>query len=224
MNEYVNPFIGVDGAGNCLCGPYLPLSLVRLGPDTLPPHRTNGYRTDSPICRFSHTHVSGTGGGGRYGNIGVFPFHGLARTQLEGAERKNERASAGFYGVTLEPSEIEVELTSTPRTGVHRYRYPAGSEAQLLFDLGWVVQVRVPVGETQAISIGGFIEFISDTELVGRGDYRGGWGHNFPYSVYFYAKVDKPILQKHIWSVQAQHSGSENLVLHYVFSVNMHAH
>ena len=79
MLDYVDPFIGTDGRGNCLCGPYLPYSLVRLGPDTLPPQPTNGYSSASPIIYFSHTHVSGTGGGSRYGNIGVMPFTGQLR-------------------------------------------------------------------------------------------------------------------------------------------------
>src|SRR5579883_2699450 len=86
----VDPFIGVDDPGNCLCGPYLPFSLIRLGPDTLVPQPTNGYRSNRPIIRFSHTHVSGTGGGGRYGNIGITPFIGLPRFALDGYERANE--------------------------------------------------------------------------------------------------------------------------------------
>src|SRR5260370_1027642 len=72
--SYVDPFIGVEGRGHCLCGPYLPLSLVRLGPDTLIPHPNNGYDSHHPIIRFSHTHVSGTGGGGRYRKIRITPF------------------------------------------------------------------------------------------------------------------------------------------------------
>lgn len=70
----VDPFIGVDGENNCLCGPYLPNSIVRLGPDTLPPQLSHGYDSSRPIIRFSHTHVSGTGGGGRYGNVGFTPI------------------------------------------------------------------------------------------------------------------------------------------------------
>lgn len=72
--DHVDPFIGVDGENNCLCGPYLPNSIVRLGPDTLPPHLSHGYDSSRPIIRFSHTHVSGTGGGGRYGNVGFTPI------------------------------------------------------------------------------------------------------------------------------------------------------
>src|SRR6516225_2495603 len=97
MNEYVDPFIGTDGVGNCLCGPYLPFSLVRLGPDTLPPQTTNGYQSTAPIIYFSHTHVSGTGGGSRYGNIGVMPFTGRPRITIGASDRTHEKAFPGYY-------------------------------------------------------------------------------------------------------------------------------
>jgi predicted alpha-1,2-mannosidase len=191
--ESVDPFIGVDGGGNCLCGPFLPLSIVRLGPDTLPPHPTNGYRSDRPILRFSHTHVSGTGGYGRYGNVGVTPFIGQPTTYLGGYERAEERAVPGLYSVRLMPQDIEVELTSTPRVGVHRYTFPRGTQANVLIDLGAVVQTggSTCVDET-GWSIGGFVELIGERELIGRADLRGGWGHDFAYSIYFYAIFDQP--------------------------------
>ena len=191
--EYVNPFIGVDDGGNTLCGPYLPLSIVRLCPDTAQPQRTNGYRSDRPIIHFSHTHVSGTGGGGRYGNIGVMPFSGVLRTQVGAENKQDEEASAGYYAVTLADSGIRAELTSTPRAGCHRYTFPAGTVANILIDAGSVIQAdgMMPGDINEdgtGASTGGFIEVVSDWELTGRGDYRGGWGHIFPYSVYFYAR------------------------------------
>ncbi len=194
--EEVDPFIGVDAPGGCLCGPYLPFSLVRLGPDTLPPQFTNGYSTADPILRFSHTHVSGTGGLGRYGNIGVTPLLGKDRLGADGYSRANERAAAGYYAVRLEPAGIEVELTSTARTGFHRYRFPAGGNALLLVDAGAVIQpFHSPTDPNggPAVCTGGFVEKISDTEVVGRGDFQGGWGHSFPYSVWFYARANRRI-------------------------------
>jgi putative alpha-1,2-mannosidase len=113
MLNYVDPFIGTDGRGNCLCGPYLPYSLVRLSPDTLPPQPTNGYNSSSPIIYFSHTHVSGTGGGSRYGNIGVMPFTGQLRLMVEASEHSQEIASPGYYTTVLTSSGVRVELTST---------------------------------------------------------------------------------------------------------------
>ena len=83
--SYVDPFIGVEGRGHCLCGPYLPLSLVRLGPDTLIPHPNNGYDSHHPIIRFSHTHVSGTGGAGDTATSALHPLPAnpeLQRTPL----------------------------------------------------------------------------------------------------------------------------------------------
>jgi predicted alpha-1,2-mannosidase len=194
---HVDPFIGVNWPGNGLCGPHLPHSLVRLGPDTAQPHDTTGYRSDQPIVCFSHTHVSGTGGHGRYGNIGVTPFLGHPMNPPPAYQRRDETAAAGFYGVVLEPSGIKVELTSTPRVGVHRYTFPAGAEANVLIDAGAVIQVPgLRPGRGTGGSIGGFVEFISERELIGRGDYRGGWGHEFPYSVFFYARFDRPATER----------------------------
>jgi len=192
LSELIDPFIGVDGLGNTLCGPYLPFSIVRLGPDTLAPQKTNGYCSGDPIVHFSHTHVSGTGGSSRYGNIGVMPFAGKMRVGMDPAEKEHEMAEAGYYAVTLQPSGARVELTSTPRTGVHRYTFAEGTEANVLIDVGAVIQcyLRAPVKATGG-SIGGFVEFISETEVVGRADCQGGWGHHFPYSIFFYARFDK---------------------------------
>ena len=201
LTDHVNPSIGIDGSGNCLIGPYLPFSLVRLGPDTLPPHPTNGYRSDRPIIRFSHTHVSGTGGAGRYGNIGVLPFTGPLRATPDATEREAETAAAGYYEATLVPSGIHAELTVTPRTGVHRYSFPDGAQANVLIDIAAVNQrlpsATDPNGFTP-ICTGGFVEFASPAEVIGRGDFHGGWGHGFAYSVYVYARFDRPSTARHV--------------------------
>lgn len=199
MIKQIDPFIGVDGAGNCLPGPYLPLGLVRLSPDTLAPQPTNGYRSHRPICRFSHTHVSGTGGSGRFGNIGVTPFVGLPRLVVEPFEREAESAACGYYTVTSAATGITCELTATARVGVHRYRFPAGKEAHVLLDVGCVLQghggrvAHDDVNGWPPESVGGCVELVSERALAGRGDYRGGWGHGEPYSIYFYAEFDRPI-------------------------------
>jgi len=206
----VDPFIGVDGGGNTLCGPYLPHSLVRLAPDTLPlgPQGTNAYHSDHPIKHFSHTHVSGTGGGSRYGNIGVVPFTGPLRVGLGGFEKEAEEAAPGYYAVTLHPGGVQAELTVTPRVGVHRYTFPTGVGANVFIDVGAVIQIRgmVPGDRSEdgtGTCIGGYVEVTSDREVVGRGDFRGGWGHTFPYSVFFAARFDKAIVESKV----GNHSG-----------------
>ncbi len=200
LHAHVDPFIGVDGGGNTLCGPYLPYSLIRLGPDTGGPHDrpTSGYRSDEPIRCFSHTHVSGTGGGGRYGNVGMAPYCGAIGDRPRAFQKEAEKASAGYYAVTLQPGGMRADLTSTPRVGVHRYTFPAGATANVFIDAAAVIQVRgmMPGSrgpEGTGACTGGYIERASEYEIVGRGDFRGGWGHNFPYSVYFAAQFDRPM-------------------------------
>ncbi|MGN6827039.1 glycoside hydrolase domain-containing protein [Paucibacter sp. M5-1] len=42
---------------------------VSLGPDTVAPQETSGYRSNNPVLGFSHNHSSGTGGTARYGDL-----------------------------------------------------------------------------------------------------------------------------------------------------------
>src|SRR5260370_12361288 len=171
LNSFVDPFIGVEGRGHCLVATYLPLSLVRLGPDTLIPHPNNGYDSHHPIIRFSHTHVSGTGGGGRYGNIGITPFIGEPRTSPDTYSQEDEAAETGYYTVKLQPAGVKAELTVTPRVGVHRYIFPKDSEANILIDVGAVVQTtdarHIP-GTSTGTSLGGLAEVFSRHERISR--------------------------------------------------------
>lgn len=158
-------------------------------PTTPPPNNMTGYTTKRPILRFSHTHVSGTGGQGRYGNVAFTPFTGEITSFVAASEKTAECARPGYYSVRLVPDDILVELTSTPRCGVHRYRFPSnGRHARLLIDLGAVVQATTSGDRHCARSTGGFVQTCGEHAVLGRGDYKGGWGHDFPYSVYFYAR------------------------------------
>ena len=187
--EDVDPFIGVDGPGATLCGPYHPLGVVRFGPDTVPPHRTNGYRSDFPLQGFSHTHVSGTGGEGRFGNVSLMPFIGPATLSPGSFDRHNETASLGRYEVTLKPGDTKVSLTASPRCGVSRFVFPVGESANLLIDASAIHKVHP---EASAQCIGGSVEWIDESNFMGFGSFRGGWGHQYPYQIFFYGKVDTP--------------------------------
>jgi predicted alpha-1,2-mannosidase len=46
-----------------------------------------------------------------------------------------EKAGAGFYEVLLADDKIKAELTSTLRTGIHRYSFPKGEKANVILDL-----------------------------------------------------------------------------------------
>jgi predicted alpha-1,2-mannosidase len=144
---YVNPFIGTGGHGHTFPGATAPFGMVQLSPDT----RLDGWDgcsgyhyTDSVVYGFSHTHLSGTGVSD-YGDILLMPNTGVVNFD-NGFEsgvdngyasrfsKKTETASAGYYAVQLADYNIGVELTASPRTGVHRYTFPEGN-GHIIIDL-----------------------------------------------------------------------------------------
>jgi predicted alpha-1,2-mannosidase len=141
LTEYVNPFIGTGGHGHTFPGASVPFGMVQLSPDT----RLTGWDgcsayhySDSIIYGFSHTHLSGTGCSD-YGDILFMPVNGdFSITDYGYAssfKHKNEKASAGYYSVILDRSDIQVELTATARAGMHRYTFSGNSEQKVVIDL-----------------------------------------------------------------------------------------
>jgi predicted alpha-1,2-mannosidase len=51
-------------------------------------------------------------------------------------DKKDESAMPGYYSVLLKDYNIKAELTSTPRVAFHRYHFPAGKQAHIIFDIG----------------------------------------------------------------------------------------
>ncbi|MEN8880276.1 MAG: glycoside hydrolase family 92 protein, partial [Polaribacter sp.] len=142
---YVNPFIGTGGHGHTYPGATLPFGMMQLSPDT----RLDGWDgcsgyhySDDEIYGFSHTHLSGTGVSD-YGDILLMPtntqiFNNGANGK-EGYKSKfshdNEVAEPGFYKVHLEDTNIDVELTTSKRSGIHKYNFPSVENQFVILDL-----------------------------------------------------------------------------------------
>lgn len=209
LAKLVNSKLGTVGPGNCLIGPYRPMGMVRLGPDSFFPNNTNGYQPGQSIAGFSHTHVSGTGGSSRYGNIRIMPFTGEPKINpmapflsLPIQDRsamlpKNEISKIGYYSAEFEKFSTKVELTCTAHVGLHQYSFKDKNPRKVLIDAGSVIQTRgAPQGEVSPVedwdsvakSTSGFLMRENDFELSGRSDFSGGWGHHQPYSIYFWIR------------------------------------
>ncbi len=140
--QYVNPFIGTGGHGHTFPGAVLPFGMVQLSPDTRIDGSWDGcsgyHYSDSVIYGFTHTHLSGTGCSD-WGDILLMPTTGTpafnSKQYASKYSHKNEKASAGFYEVTLKNGKIKVELTVTPRVGIHRYTFPGMQQGNVLVDL-----------------------------------------------------------------------------------------
>lgn len=193
LTQYVNPFIGTDAHGHTFPGATTPFGMVQLSPDTGIEgwDWCSGYHySDSSIMGFSHTHLSGTGGAD-LGDILIMPFTGTHKWEPgskanpdEGYRSRfshsNETARAGYYSVVLDDYNIQAELTTSPRVGIHRYTYSNSSPSSIIIDLkhGISDQPREC-----------FIRVTGNNEIVG---LRRSQGWAADQYVYFVARFSAP--------------------------------
>jgi predicted alpha-1,2-mannosidase len=212
--KYVDPFIGTQGDGNVFPGASLPFGMVKLGPDCGDLNSNMGYRHDGKVKGFSHLHVSGTGGGPKYGNILLYPFTGEINLADYGALRTSEAASPGYYTASFD-NGITAELTVSPHAGVHRYSYPRGAgkmtgdDRKILIDAGSILGQNACCGEQQNL-LGSEIEILSDTEVAGFNRISGGWNMGEPFTVYFYVKFDTPSTSCGTWKADFVQPGKRS--------------
>src|SRR5438874_4817812 len=74
----IDPMLGADKGGNVFVGPTLPFGMAKPGPDYGTNESNAGWEAHGDLHGFSQLHVSGTGGGPKYGNILVQPQSGKA--------------------------------------------------------------------------------------------------------------------------------------------------
>ena len=146
LTKYINPFIGTGAHGHTYPGAASAFGMMQLSPDT----RLNGWDgcggyhySDSIIYGFSHTHLSGTGVSD-YGDVLLMPTTGklILKNAYNGTDgykskfsHNSESAIAGYYSVTLEDYNINVELSVSKRSGFHKYTFNSEKEAQVILDL-----------------------------------------------------------------------------------------
>ncbi|WP_028863246.1 GH92 family glycosyl hydrolase [Psychromonas aquimarina] len=197
--DYVDPFIGTAASGHTFPGAVVPQGMVQLSPDTTLEgwdsasgyHDASDYKKgiiidkDIPVYGFSHTHLSGTGVTD-LGDILVLPYTSEENAEQNTFDKDSEQASAGYYKVVLNDSQIEAQLTTSTRVGYHKYSFPEGSDRKVKLDIGHTLKANG--GE----SIVNEIEVVDAYTVRG---YRksGSWVKN--HKIYFYAKFSAPIAE-----------------------------
>lgn len=188
--QYVDPFIGTGFHGHTFPGAVMPHGRVQLSPDThlLGWDASSGYHyNDTTLYGFSHTHLSGTGIGD-LGDILFLPYsdNSSAGKPVGMLDHHTESASPGYYKITVNPWNIQAELTATPRTGWHRYSYPSGQQARLMVDLAHILQPDWGHRVLEA-------EFaILDAYTISGYRRTTGWAADNP--VYFRCRFNSPIV------------------------------
>ncbi|MFJ4925017.1 lectin [Streptomyces sp. NPDC088736] len=178
----VNPFIGTSNQADDFPGADVPFGMVQWSPDTPSRPSGGGYEyNDSSITGFSLTHIAGPGCGAA-GDIPVLPTVGAVNTGATDAfSHANESASAGSYKVALN-NQVTTELTTTTRSGMARFTFPASNQANLIFKL---------TGSQNGASSTQFTK-VSSTEVSGQVTSGHFCGAGNTYSVYFDMVFDQP--------------------------------
>lgn len=185
----VNPFIGTGGHGHTYPGATMPFGMMQLSPDTRLEgwDGASGYHyTDTHIYGFTHTHLSGTGITD-YGDVLLMPTNEVVFNNGSNGKKgyrskfshDTEKAEPGYYKVRLEDTNIDVELTVSERSGIHKYQFPTSKNQIIVLDL---------VHRDQLLA--SKIKQISRTEITG---YRHskGWATN--QKLFYYIKFSHPL-------------------------------
>ncbi|GAA3437833.1 lectin [Kutzneria kofuensis] len=178
----VNTFIGTSNAADDFPGADTPFGMVQWSPDTPSRPDGGGYEyNDTSITGFSLTHIAGPGCGAM-GDVPFLPTTGAVNGSATAPfSHANEQADAGYYKVKLN-SGITTELTTTTRSGMGRFTFPATKQANLLIKLA---------GSQTSVS-NTTVTVVSNTEVVGSVTTGHFCGASPTYTVYFAAKFDHP--------------------------------
>lgn len=170
-----------------------PFGMVNLSPDTQTKGSwKSGYLFgDSAIRCFSHIHAWQLSG------IPVMPITG-EMTGHQGMDKyqsdfshDSEEVRAGYHKVVLDKYGITAELTSTDRTGFHRYTYPSTKDAYVLFDLG------AYLGHSPTVK--SEVQKVSDREIAGMSLMKATSRRKKDTPVFFVAQFDQPMTEFGGW-------------------------
>ncbi|WP_329139382.1 GH92 family glycosyl hydrolase [Streptomyces sp. NBC_01476] len=198
---YVDPFIGTQKGvdwENTFPGVTAPFGMMQFSPDTASGPTGYSYGDDA-IKGFSLDHFSG--GCSSFGDIPILPVTGAVGTDPAGRtehfSHDDEQAAPGSYDVKLADSGVQVDLGATARTGIASFRYPAGSQAQVL----------VKSGTSLGGDLAAEVHVVNDHELAGTTTPHG-LCNNSQYTMYFDITFDRPFTAHGTWQGGAVTPGS----------------
>lgn len=205
----VDPMIGSEGLGRVFIGPAYPFGMVKPSPDCGTGPNSGWLPGAVPVTGFAQLHVSGTGGGPKYGNILVMPFTGSLDQQDQSSLRENETTKLGYYSVVLKKSQVKTEITTADKVSFYKFSYPSAESKSLKIDAGFFLgEQPVPDSRESQQFVGSEIELISPTEIKGYSRIRGGWNNGRAYTVYFYAVLDQPVTSYSSWKGKKLYPGA----------------
>ncbi|HMQ47229.1 MAG TPA: GH92 family glycosyl hydrolase [Saprospiraceae bacterium] len=212
--DWVNPFIGTSNYGATHPGAVLPAGMASVVPFNVAYKKgaENVYEKDSEwhsrtyvhenrfLTGFAHVNLSGVGCP-ELGSILLMPTTGELEFDASqyGSTYQNETASPGYYQLELEKYGIACEMSATLRSGVSRYRFPAGQANVLLnLGLGLTNETGAQLRVVSAQEVEGF-------KMIGTFCYNP----EDVRPVYFVARLSKPAQRYGAWKKMPKYGDVE---------------
>lgn len=206
ITRYVDPRIGSVGLGRTFVGPCMPFGMAKPCPDAVSMPNAGWAPAPEALKGFSQTHVSGTGGGQKYGNILVQPYDPQTATIKEThfllpngdiasvstvlQQRASEEIALGRYACTYADG-IRTEVTASARCAF--YRFSAPRKMALLIDAASFLGMdTIPNKREGQFFVRACVSINGKKEVVGYQTVRGGWNNGDPYTVYFCLQTSRP--------------------------------
>ncbi|MFP5229461.1 MAG: GH92 family glycosyl hydrolase [Acidobacteriota bacterium] len=196
LSSEVNPLVGTGygpGEGiNLFPGAVVPFGMVQLSPDT-EDHGFGYHFTQTQIKGFSMTHMSGPGCANE-GDVFFTATTGPVVTQTADFQspysHQQEHATPGYYQAQLLQWAIKAELSATEHTGIARFTFPAGKNADILIPLSHTLN------ETSAASV----HIVGDDRIEGYVENHAFCNKTPTYKVYFVMTFSRPFASFGTWT------------------------
>ena len=184
---YVNPFIGNADNGHTFPGACVPFGMIQVSPESgnCSWRYCSGFNIeDDSICGFSQNHLNGTGCPD-LGDILIFPFCGNISWDNYKSKYKKEsqKAFPGYYSVFLSDSEVNVELTATQRTAMHRYTFMNKDSAHILIDFQSGIVSKSEQLHTHVLDAN--LQILDSCNIVGNNRVKMWVERSFFYAIEF---------------------------------------
>lgn len=186
--KFVDPKIGSEGQGRVFIGPSMPYGMVKPGPDCVSMPNAGWEKMPEAVKGFSQTHVSGTGGGQKYGNILIQPFRGTILKTEYPQHRSAETMSLGYYSCDYIEGP-HTEITTSERCAIYRF---SGLDGLFVDSHTFLGIDTIPDKREAQQFVGSEININGEHEITGYSTVRGGWNNGGPYTVYFCLQSDVP--------------------------------
>lgn len=213
--DYVDTRIGTAHSRWMIApGPWMPFSMVKIGPDNQNGGRMAGYEPHfETIGTFSHIHEWTLGG------LGIFPTNGPLKIKIGDEQnpdsgyrsrinKSTEQSPIGYYKADLLDYGIKAELTATTRCSFERFTFPKSRDsARILLDFKIPTETGYKLEEVKW-------KKVSDYRIEGYAHQLAAhvWSRDADqdYTLHFVMEFDQPIQKLGYW-VGDQIGYQENL-------------